>query len=102
MHRLRFAIGLVAATAPLALAPGAIGQENMCFDDWSVAAPIVRAEGLLTVERLSPLVQSKLGAKIVKATLCLESGNYVFQLVVRSAEGRLRRLTVDARTPFEP
>ena len=29
-----------------------------------------------------------------------QAGGYVFQLVIRSSEGRLRRLTLDARTPF--
>jgi len=35
---------LLAATAPLALARGAVGQQNACIADWSVAAPIVKKE----------------------------------------------------------
>lgn len=102
MQRHRYALALLAATVPLALAPGATGEESTCIADWSVAAPIVEKEGLVKIERLYPLVHAKLGVKIVKATLCSEGGSYVFQLVVRAADGPLRRITVDATAPFEP
>ena len=99
MQHYGLAIALVAATTPIAQ-PHAVGQGPVCIADWSIAAPIVKEEGLFTIERLSPLVRLKLGADIVKATLCKQAGGYVFQLVIRSSEGRLRRLTLDARTPF--
>jgi uncharacterized membrane protein YkoI len=75
--------------------------EEPCFADWSVAAPIVKKEGLISVERLSDLVKSKLRAHIVKATLCGKDGAYLFQVVIRPENGKLRTLTLNARQPFD-
>ncbi len=71
-----------------------------CISDWSVAAPIVKKEGLVAVETLSKAAPSKFDGDIVKATLCRENDAYVFQLVLKGAGGQLRSLTVDARRPF--
>jgi hypothetical protein len=75
--------------------------EEPCFADWSVAAPIVRKEGLISVERLSDLVKAKLHAHIVKATLCGKDGSYLFQVVIRPENGKLKTLTLNARRPFD-
>lgn len=82
-------------------ARAAAAGDEPCFADWSVAAPIVKKEGLVSVERLSDLVRAKLHAHIVKATLCGKDGAYLFQVVIRPENGKLRTLTLNAREPFE-
>lgn len=82
-------------------APGAAAQE--CLADWSVAAPIVKREGLVTVEELSGHVRQTYKGDIVKASLCSTGGgNFAFRLVVRGSDGQLRTVLVDAREPFKP
>jgi uncharacterized membrane protein YkoI len=81
------------------LARGAMA-EDACIADWSVAAPLVKKEGLVTVEELTSMARSRLEGAIVKATLCEMKGRYVFRLVVRSGNGQLKSLIVDARAPF--
>lgn len=88
---------LIAAALP---SQSSAGDEKGCIADWSVAAPIVRKEGLVSVEELSSQIRAKLDASIVKTTLCRENGGYAFRLVVRGAEGQLKSLTLDARAPF--
>jgi uncharacterized membrane protein YkoI len=94
---------LLAATAFLAVlgSHAATAGEEPCFTDWSVAAPIVKKEGLVSVERLSDLVRAKLKAHIIKATLCSKDGGYVFHVVIRPEKGKMRTITVNARKPFE-
>jgi len=76
-------------------------RAESCYSDWSVAAPIVRKEGLTTVEKLWKLAQSKIFGKIVKTTLCEERGGFVYRLLVRDPKGRLVKKKVDARRPFK-
>lgn len=71
-----------------------------CYADWSVAAPIVRKEGLATVEALARRAETVILGDIVKTTLCEEAGSYVYRLVIRDKAGRLSNRTVDARAPF--
>ena len=92
---------LIAVVMAAALpSPGSAGEEQSCIADWSVAAPIVRKEGLVSVEELSAQIRARLDASIVKTTLCQQKGDYAFRLVVRDAEGQLKSLTLDARAPF--
>lgn len=91
-----FAALLLALTTSTTTLAGAEG----CVADWSVAAPIVKEEGLVTVEELSKAASGRLSGDIVKATLCRENGIYVFRLVVKGVSGQLRTVTVDARRPF--
>jgi hypothetical protein len=93
MLRITVATLLLATATPGRAAPG-------CYADWSVAAPIVRKEGLATVEALSRLARSNISGDIVKTTLCKENGGFVYRLVIRSPGGRLFNRTVDARAPF--
>ena len=76
------------------------GAEDNCISDWSIAAPIVRQEGLMTVEQLTPVARQKLKGDVVKVTLCRENGAYVFRLVVRGGGGAIKTVTVDAKNPF--
>jgi uncharacterized membrane protein YkoI len=86
--------------ATLLLATATPAAQSGCYADWSVAAPIVRKEGLATVEALSRLAQARISGDIVKTTLCREKGGFVYRLVIRSPQGRLFNRTVDARAPF--
>jgi uncharacterized membrane protein YkoI len=86
--------------AMIAMAAGARAADVTCYSDWSVAAPIVQQEGLVTVEQLTAAARVKLKGDIVKTTLCKEKDGYVFRLVVRGADGRLNPVTVDAKKPF--
>ena len=84
------------------LAPGlSVAGADECFADWSVAAPIVKTEGLASVDELSRRAQGKLPGTIIKTTLCREKGVFVYQLIVREPNGQLKRLSVDARHPFQ-
>ena len=95
---------ILTSIALLALLSGrtasAAPDEKACYPDWSVAAPIVKKEGLIPVEQLTPLARFSLNGEILKVTLCVEAGSYVFRLVVRGAKGDLKTVTVDAKDPF--
>lgn len=90
------AVALVASA--VALPP--VGATDSCIADWSIAAPIVHAQGLTTVEALSRIAAVELPGIIVKTTLCEENGAYVYRILVREAGGKLTTRTVDARAPF--
>ena len=72
-----------------------------CINDWSIAAPIVHKENLVTVEALSRIAADKLsGSVIVRTTLCEDNGAFFYKIVMRDAHGRLSTHAVDARVPF--
>lgn len=71
-----------------------------CYADWSVAAPIVKQEGLVSVETLTKRAKTKISGEIVRTTLCEEHGEFVYRLVVKEPSGRLASRTVNARAPF--
>lgn len=87
-------IGLTQLSAPL------LAMEDRCFADWSTAAPIVKAEGLATVEQLTARAAHHLKGVILKTQLCEAGQHWQYRLVVREPGGHLRTLTVDARRPF--
>ncbi len=86
---------VLTASAPMALA-----RDKTCIERWSDAAPVVAAERLVNVEELTAKAPKKLGGSIVKATLCESNGSYTYILVLRTAKGKLKSVTVDARDPF--
>lgn len=81
---------------------GSVAAEagDACFADWSVAAGVVKKEGLATVEHLSSLAKTAGTGDIVRTTLCEENGRFVYRIVVKDGKGQLKSLTVDARKPF--
>ena len=81
------------------LAAPALADDG-CIDDWSTAAPVVKEEGLANVETVTELARSKVKGDVVKVTLCREDGRYVYRLVLRTATGKHKSLTVDAKEPF--
>lgn len=89
----------MATTAPFAWPAAAAGK---CYSDWSVAAPIVRREGLVTVEELSTQLRARYPGELVKATLCEGGEGFAFRLVIRDAKGQLNTLELNARRPFGP
>lgn len=82
-----FAVATAASIPPLA------GAED-CFADWGAAGEVVRREKLRTVEDLAAAEKE---GKIVKSTLCLAVGGYVYRLVIRAPDGHLKATVVPAQ-----
>lgn len=95
---------LVIVLSALAAAVLAVSTVNAdagsCIDRWSDAAPVVAANRLVDVEELASKAPKRLGGSIVKATLCKSNGDFTYDLVVRTGQGKLKSVTVDARNPF--
>lgn len=94
----------ITATAllSLVLSPAAFsGDDGDCISDWGTAGEIVRRERLVTVEQLAAGARRDLGGAIIKATLCRESGAYVYRLVVREESGQMRGAVVSADSGVE-
>lgn len=89
---------LPAFAGPLA---GPAGAGETCFTDWSVAAPLVKKEGLATVEQLSQQARATGTGDIVRTTLCQDGSSFSYRIVVRDGKGQLKSLVVDARKPFQ-
>lgn len=70
------------------------------MSDWSLAAPMVKAQGLVPVEDLSRLGRGQLDGEILTTTLCEAGGGYIYRLVVKGRNGQVRSLSVDAKAPF--
>ncbi len=99
MTRLLPALVMIAATIVAGASP-ARAETAECYDDWSIAAPIVRKEGLTTVEDLSRLAKGRIEGSIIKAVLCTGTEGYTYRLVVRMRGGQTKMLIIDAKTPF--
>jgi hypothetical protein len=85
----------------LAAALPAVAQSGPCFADWAAASSVVKSQGLVTVEQLTRLAQSKVGGEIVRTQLCEDSSGYVYKLVVKEQGGQIKNVIVDAKRPFE-
>lgn len=83
------------AAAASALSPNAVASD--CYADWGQAGEIVRREKLLTVEDLAATAERELAGSIVRSTLCKDGDDYIYQLVVRSENGKLRNAVVSAK-----
>lgn len=90
---------LILIPAVMMLASSSAMAASRCINDWSEAAPIVRREGLYTVEKLASEARGKIKGNIIKTTLCQDDATWVFRLIVR-VKGNLRMMTVDAKNPF--
>jgi hypothetical protein len=93
------AVALVGSGLPSA--PAAIAQQT-CIVDWSEAGPIVRREGLASIERVGRLVRDRQSEELVTSALCRAEDRYYYRLTVRGGQGTLRTMLVDARKPFDP
>lgn len=97
MRRVLLALSLTTA-ASIPAGTSAAAVEN-CIADWSIAAPIVRREGLASVERLAQSVREKGVGTIVRTMLCEVNGSFVYKLITREPKGQVKTFTVDAREP---
>ena len=71
-----------------------------CYGDWSAAARLVHENKIVDVARLEKLARGKVDGRIITTKLCKVDDRYVYHVVVRGSDGRMRRLTVDAKRPF--
>ena len=71
-----------------------------CFRDWSVAASVVREHELVPVDKLSSLARSKAGSRLVQTQLCQSKDGFHYKLVLRGPDGKLKKLRVNAKSPF--
>ncbi len=76
--------------------------QQACIADWSEAGPIVRREGLVSIEHVGRLARDRAAVEIVRTALCRAENRYVYRLTVRGDQGAMRILVVDARKPFDP
>lgn len=93
---------IATALLPPMLSTTPVEAQQSCIVDWSEAAPIVRREGLATIERVSRIMRDGAAKEIVTSALCTTEGRYVYRITVRGAGGGLRTLIVDARQPRIP
>jgi len=84
----------------LTSAPFAASAADACFSDWSAASILVKAEGLVTIDQLTTAASAKLGGEIVRSTLCETKAGFVYKLVVRTKNGQMKAVSVDAKNPF--
>jgi uncharacterized membrane protein YkoI len=86
----------------LSAAPSRAAGE-VCFADWSEAAPIIRDNALTPATELKSLLRNRIQGELVKITLCQQAdGVYIYKLVVLQGSGQVTNLTVDARDPMQP
>lgn len=93
-------IAIVLTTVAITLAPAAPRAED-CHADWAEALDVIKREKLVTMEQLSTQARARDAGDILRTTLCVVQGRFVYRLVVRDRKGQLKNLIVDARKPFE-
>lgn len=93
------ALPLMAACAATAacVSLASAAKADDCMPDWGQAGAIVRAQKLLTVGELTKLVAQDVGGTIIQATLCKDSDDYIYKLVVKDRSGQLKTVVLDAR-----
>lgn len=97
---MRVAVSICAILVSAAGLGSALAEER-CLSDWSVAAGLVKANGLASVEQLTEKARGRINGTIVKTLLCeTASGSWTYRLVVRELGGTLRTIVVDAADPF--
>jgi uncharacterized membrane protein YkoI len=90
----------LALALALAVPVHAAEADEFCIEDWSTAAPVVKSEGLASVEAVTALARKRLEGDLVKVTLCMQGQTYVYRLLIRGGDGRHSRVIVDAKRPF--
>ena len=85
-----FILGLAGAAqaAPVAT--------EICFSNWSDAAPIVARERLMPARDVQEMSRRRLPGDVVRITLCREETGYVYLLLMRDGHGRISNLKIDA------
>ncbi len=77
-----------------------VGAAELCIQDWSTAAPVVREERLATVEAVTRLAKGRIKGDVVQVTLCQQEQRWVYRLLVRGPGGKHVPMYVDAKEPF--
>lgn len=76
-----------------------VQAQDYCYADWSQAAPVVAREKLISAKKIHELVRQKLSANVVRITLCKGPKGFEYRLVTFEANGKARKLTIDAKQP---
>ncbi len=99
MSRIVRVLGLaVLALAACVTTAGAASEpSNICFSNWSDAAPIVAREGLLAARDIQAVSRRRRSGDVVRITLCREETGYVYLLLLRDERGRISNLKIDAQ-----
>ncbi len=74
---------------------------NICFSNWSDAAPIVARERLLAARDIQAMSRRRRSGEVVRITLCREDTGYVYLLLLRDDRGRISNLKIDAHGGIE-
>lgn len=93
-HLIALAAGAAVFVSPVF---AAVAKAEDCIPDWGQAGAIVRAQKLLNVGELTKLVAEDIGGTIIQATLCKDSDDYIYKLVVKGKSGQLKTVVLDAR-----
>ena len=100
MTKLPMLLLVMLAIATLGQPTQAFADPDECYSDWSLAAPVVKKESLASVEELGRLARIHVPGELLKATLCLDKGHFIYRVVVREPNGTVRNLSIDAKKPF--
>ena len=84
------------APATVSAASAAPANEDICFSNWSDAAPIVARERLIPARDVQEMSRRQLPGDVVRITLCREEAGYVYLLLLRDGQGRISNLKIDA------
>lgn len=94
------AVGIVATAIALPTTNADSAAKLSCLSDWSKASAIVSELGLAGVQELTEQARRTQQASVVRTVLCRQGATYVYRVVMKDRNGRLRTETVDARAPF--
>lgn len=93
-------LSVVAICIVAAKASRATPAEPVCHAEWSEATSVIERERLASAKGVGALARRHLGSDLVRITLCMQGGTFVYRLLLRDGQGRVVALTVDARRPF--
>ena len=99
MSRIFRVSSLIALALAASLTPARAASEppNICFSNWSDAAPIVASERLLAARDIQAMSRLRRTGEVVRITLCREDAGYVYLLLLRDDRGRISNLKIDAQ-----
>ena len=90
-----FKLALLMTLAPLCTPTLALAET--CFTDWSAARTIIAEKKLRTLDELTKTAPLELGGEIVRSTFCQSETGYVYKLVIRTKDGQIKSLNVEAK-----
>ena len=101
LYLIRTPIFIILALMLAVLGSGrvAYGAERVCYDDWAIAGTHIELRSLTPVKDIRKLAGEKLEGELIKIKLCQEADKFVYQLVVFAPDGKVRKLSVDAKVP---